>query len=96
MILEKTTIVKFLRFSIQVGLECAQLSPNFPKIPFLLIEDLLESQTLQHAAFIWEIVESMIDTLTQPELFNRGKFVILRTCNSLLRRLSKSCHTEVC
>jgi hypothetical protein len=96
MVLDKQVIIKVLQFSIQVGVDCASLSPNFPKIPFLLIEDLLEGQTLKHAASIWEIIESMVDTLTLPELFNRGKFVILRTCNSLLRRLSKSCHTEVC
>jgi hypothetical protein len=95
MVLEKQVIIKLLQFSIQVGVDCANLSPNFPKIPFLLIEDLLEGQTLKHAASIWEIIESMVDTLTLPELFSRGKFVILRTCNSLLRRLSKSCHTEV-
>jgi hypothetical protein len=87
--------MKLLNYAIQIGVGCSNLSPNFPKIPFLLIEDLLEGQTLKYAASLWEIIESMVDTLTQPELFNRGKFVILRTCNSLLRRLSKSCHTEV-
>lgn len=95
MTLDKSTIIKILKYSLQIGVQCANLSPNFPKIPFLIIEDLLEGQTLKHAAAIWEIIESMVDTLTLPELFNRGKFVILRTCNSLLRRLSKSCHTEV-
>jgi hypothetical protein len=84
-------IVDLLDFSIAVGTACAQLSPNLPKIPFLLIEDLLECQTLTQGALIWEIVESMVDVLTQPELFNRGEHLNQSrtlTCLSLKENLS--------
>lgn len=117
----KTRIVELLDFAIELGKLCEPLSFNIPKIPFLLIEDLVQCQTLASACLIWDIVESKIDTLTLPVLFNRGegrrhvmcwlpdflcvivfgmfslsgKFIILRTCNALLKRLSRSCHTEV-
>ena len=66
-------MVKLLECAIDIGLKCADLSPNFPKLPFFLIEDILDRQTLSHAASTWEIVESLVDRLTLPDLFNRGR-----------------------
>lgn len=89
-------ILELLDFAIAFGKESESISHNIPKIPFLLIEDLLQCQTLSNAKLIWEVIESKVDALTQTTLFNRGKFIILRTSNALLKRLSRSCHTEFC
>jgi len=35
-------IVDLLNFAIELGKECEQVSFNIPKIPFILIEDLLQ------------------------------------------------------
>ena len=66
------------------------------KNPFLLIEDILEQQTVSEAKSTWEIVENLFDRLTAPMFIEKGKFSLLRFSNSLLRKLSKSCHTEFC
>jgi THO complex subunit 1 transcription elongation factor len=42
------------------------------------------------------IFDRLVDQLTHPDFFARGQLVVLRFCNSLLRKLSKSCHTEFC
>lgn len=92
----KTRVVDLLNFAIELGKICEPLSFNIPKIPFFLIEDLLQvltdnfissqyflnvsfvlcvrlqCQTLMNAFLIWEIIESKVDTLTLPVLFNRG------------------------
>jgi hypothetical protein len=61
-----------LQFSITIGISLSTLAPNIAKIPFLLIEDLLQNQTTSNAEATWAIVESMTDSLTKPELFNKG------------------------
>ncbi|CAM9154644.1 unnamed protein product, partial [Ectocarpus fasciculatus] len=66
------------------------------KIPFLLISDVLERETISVAERVWTTVEELADELTTPVLFSRGKMTVLRFCNALLRRLSKSCNTEFC
>lgn len=46
---------------------------NLGRIPFLLIEDLLENQTVKNANIIWtEMIEPITESLTQPDLFNKG------------------------
>ena len=45
---------------------------NFCRIPFLLIEDILEHKTIQKAESIWKIIESLIEKITQPDLFSKG------------------------
>jgi hypothetical protein len=75
--LSKDDILKLLNCTIDIGIKFATSSPNCPKIPFILIQDILDGQTISHAAETWEIVESMVDTLTQPDLFNRGTNMII-------------------
>uniref|UniRef100_A0A803MR01 THO complex subunit 1 n=1 Tax=Chenopodium quinoa TaxID=63459 RepID=A0A803MR01_CHEQI len=57
---------------------------------FQLLEDLTEMSTMKNCKDIFAYIESKQDLLGKQELFARGKLVMLRTCNQLLRRLSKS------
>ena len=66
------------------------------RVPYLLFADLLDGQTIEGAEKIWDLVESSIEQLTDSESFNSGRFIILKACNTLLRRLSKSCNPELC
>ena len=91
-----THAIKYLKLSVVFAKKCHAISPNIGKIPFLLIMDLLERQTISAAEVVWRTVEELATELTTPELFNRGKLTVLRFCNALLRRLSKSCNTEFC
>ncbi|KAL0541398.1 hypothetical protein IC582_021440 [Cucumis melo] len=63
---------------------------------FQLLEDLTEMSTLKNCKDIFGYIESKQDILGKQELFARGKLVMLRTCNQLLRRLSKASDVVFC
>ncbi|CAK9133658.1 unnamed protein product [Ilex paraguariensis] len=52
--------------------------------------------TMRNCKDIFGYIESKQDILGKPELFARGKLVMLRTCNQLLRRLSKANDVVFC
>ncbi|KAJ8755853.1 hypothetical protein K2173_024398 [Erythroxylum novogranatense] len=63
---------------------------------FQLLEDLTEMSTMRNCKDIFVYIESKQDILGKQELFARGKLVMLRTCNQLLRRLSKANDVVFC
>ncbi|XP_050232077.1 THO complex subunit 1 [Mercurialis annua] len=63
---------------------------------FQLLEDLTEMSTMKNCQDIFGYIESKQDILGKQELFARGKLVMLRTCNQLLRRLSKANNVVFC
>ncbi|XP_073024075.1 THO complex subunit 1 isoform X2 [Primulina eburnea] len=63
---------------------------------FQLLEDLTEMSTMRNCKDTFGYIESKQDILGKPELFARGKLVMLRTCNQLLRRLSKANDVVFC
>lgn len=63
---------------------------------FQLLEDLTEMSTMRDCKEVFGYIESKQDILGKQELFARGKLVMLRTCNQLLRRLSKANDVEFC
>ncbi|CAN1121209.1 THO complex subunit 1 [Linum perenne] len=63
---------------------------------FQMLEDLTEMSTMRNCKDIFGYIESKQDILGKQELFARGKLVMLRTCNQLLRRLSKANDVVFC
>ncbi|XP_042499695.1 THO complex subunit 1 [Macadamia integrifolia] len=63
---------------------------------FQLLEDLTEISTMRDCKEVFAYIESQQDILGKQELFGRGKLVMLRTCNQLLRRLSKANDVVFC
>ncbi|KAL5721536.1 suppressor of the transcriptional defect of hpr1 by overexpression [Ranunculus cassubicifolius] len=63
---------------------------------FQLLEDLTEMSTMRDCKEVFGYIESKQDILGKQELFGRGKLVMLRTCNQLLRRLSKATDVVFC
>ncbi|KAK9912601.1 hypothetical protein M0R45_036457 [Rubus argutus] len=63
---------------------------------FQLLEDLTEMSTMRNCKDVFGYIESKQDILGKQELFARGKLVMLRTCNQLLRRLSKANDVVFC
>lgn len=63
---------------------------------FQLLEDLTEMSTMRNCKDIFRYIESKQDILGKQELFARGKLVMLRTCNQLLRRLTKANDVVFC
>ncbi len=66
-----------------------------PTLLFWLIEELLDSQTIAGCRKVFDYLESRRETITAKH-FNATKLVILRSCNDLLRRLSRAEDTPFC
>ncbi|EPE06164.1 guanylate kinase [Ophiostoma piceae UAMH 11346] len=62
---------------------------------FWLIEELLDSQTIAGCRKVFDYLESRRERIT-AKYFNSTKLVILRSCNDLLRRLSRADDTPFC
>ncbi|KAJ1526498.1 hypothetical protein HK096_011400, partial [Nowakowskiella sp. JEL0078] len=68
-----------------------------PSLPFTILEDLVDMLTIERAQELFGFLESREGRLTQNMDPAKGKgLVLLRFCNELLRRLSKTKHTETC
>lgn len=66
-------------------------------ILYILIEDLLEGLSLSKVENVWQtVVLPMTPLLTNTVIFEKGHSYLLRSCNRLLRKLSRSIHTELC
>jgi THO complex subunit 1 len=66
-----------------------------PALLFWLVEELLDSQTIAGCRIIFDYLESRRDRITAKK-FDQKKLVILRSCNELLRRLSRAEDTAFC
>lgn len=45
---------------------------SLSRLPFLMIHDIIESQTIAQAESMWGIIESLIEKITHPDLFTKG------------------------
>jgi THO complex subunit 1 len=64
--------------------------------PFIVLQDLLETQTIASCSHIFSWIESRAARLTEGMIPQKGKaLILLRTLNDLLRRLSKTGSTTI-
>jgi len=98
--LEEAGVLRFLNFTIDYSLLETQQKEKpvliSGKLPYLVLEDVLDGSPLASCKEVWALMESRTMDLTTAQLFQRGKLILLRICNSLLRRLSKTSETEFC
>lgn len=66
-----------------------------PGLIFWLVEELLDSQTIDGCRIVFDYLDSRRDHLTAKH-FKEKSLIILRTCNELLRRLSRAEDTVFC
>ena len=66
-----------------------------PALLFWLIEELLDAQTIAGCRIIFDYLESRRERITAKH-FKQISLVILRSCNELLRRLSRAEDTAFC
>ncbi|XP_049603714.1 THO complex subunit 1 [Syngnathus scovelli] len=64
--------------------------------PFVLLGDVLDSLPLDQCDNIFTFVEENVCTWKSNSFYTAGKNYLLRMCNDLLRRLSKSQNTVFC
>lgn len=66
-----------------------------PALLFWLVEELLDSQTISGCRIVFDYLESRRERITAKH-FKQKHLVILRSCNELLRRLSRAEDTAFC
>lgn len=66
-----------------------------PGLIFWLVEELLDSQTIDGCRIVFDYLDSRRDRLTAKH-FEKKNLIILRSCNELLRRLSRAEDTVFC
>ncbi|KAI9758872.1 MAG: hypothetical protein M4579_002756 [Chaenotheca gracillima] len=66
-----------------------------PGLVFWLIEELLDSQTIDGCRKVFDYLESRREKITANH-FKQKSLIILRSCNELLRRLSRAENTVFC
>ncbi|KAF6814376.1 hypothetical protein CSOJ01_04099 [Colletotrichum sojae] len=66
-----------------------------PALLFWLVEELLDSQTISGCRKIFDFLESRRERITVKH-FKQKQLIILRSCNELLRRLSRAEDTAFC
>ncbi|KAJ6262817.1 hypothetical protein Dda_1374 [Drechslerella dactyloides] len=75
----------------------SELDIGDQQLPFTIIEETLDTQAIEGCKRIFLYLEARIDRLTVGVDGNKGKgIILLRLCNELLRRLSKSEDTVFC
>ncbi|CAN9502916.1 unnamed protein product [Ophioblennius macclurei] len=65
-------------------------------VPFVLLGDVLDCLPLDQCDKIFSFVEENVSTWKSSSFYTAGKNYLLRMCNDLLRRLSKSQNTVFC
>jgi len=82
---------------LDLALYCTEIGYADPSLPFTLIEDILEVVIIDESEKIFDYLEERVDRLTVNMLPTKGKgLILLRFCNDLLRRVSKTENTVLC
>lgn len=69
---------KLLKFAFSFAVKFQSLSPMLiSKLPFVMLEDIMECQTIAKAEAIWQTIESLTDTITHPDIFPKGMNIIM-------------------
>ncbi|XP_054712418.1 THO complex subunit 1-like [Uloborus diversus] len=90
------TDISYLELVFQFSIEAAvhDLAPG--NVPVLVLGDMFESSTIVQCEKIFAFVESRVETFKKDLFFKSCKNHLLRSCNDLLRRLSRSQNTVFC
>ncbi|EME41828.1 hypothetical protein DOTSEDRAFT_74028 [Dothistroma septosporum NZE10] len=74
---------------LDIILLCGDQGKSTPELVVWLIEELLDSQTTHGCRTVFDYLDSRRDRLAQKD-FHKKNLVFLRSCNELLRRLSRA------
>lgn len=67
-----------------------------PSTPFLMMADIFDMLTIKRCEDIFDLVEDKVTVWKSEPFYESGKNYLLRMCNDLIRRLSKSQNTVFC
>ncbi|XP_048255677.1 THO complex subunit 1-like [Haliotis rufescens] len=81
---------------IHFSVEAASKEMCSASTPFLMLSDIFDMMTLDKCEEVFNIVEEKVTTWKSSMFYDAGKNYLLRMCNDLIRRLSKSQNTVFC
>ncbi|TPP67231.1 putative UDP-galactose-4-epimerase, partial [Fasciola gigantica] len=81
---------------LKMGVAAALANICSAPTPFLLFADVFNTKPISVCQQLFGFMEETITTLKDVPLFGSGRNTLLRMCNDLLRRLSKSQNTAFC
>ena len=96
---DQTTAKKIVSVLVDHTVHCEQCGDRGPvlNVAHKLLEDCIDAAPSTNADGWWDLVESHKGALTEnPAIFKAGKFILLRLCNSLLKRLSRTRQATLC
>ena len=84
------------RFVVQFAIRAARNGYSSPGTAIQVLSDMFDILTLNNCEVLFRTVEQEVDTWREPLFFASGKNNLLRICNDLLRRLSRTQNTVFC
>ncbi|RWS05109.1 THO complex subunit 1-like protein [Dinothrombium tinctorium] len=81
---------------LNLAINAARNDLSARNLPIMLLTDLFDCKTLTQCEQLFDLVEKRVDIWKEEAFFKNVKNQILRSCNDLLRRLSKSQNTVFC
>jgi THO complex subunit 1 len=99
-VLEHEAQVKLLNFGADLAMYMVSDGViGASRIPYEIIETFLDDRTVAEIDALWTSIEALLDKLMDPTIFAQksaqNNLRVLKFCNKLIRRLSKTCHTEL-
>jgi len=84
------------RFIVQFAIQAARKTYCSPGTPILVLSDMFDILTLANCEILFQTVEQEVATWRESVFFTSCKNNLLRICNDLLRRLSRTQNTVFC
>ena len=84
------------RFVVKFGIRAARKGFCSPGTAIQVLSDMFDILTLNNCEVLFKTVEQEVATWREPLFFASGKNNLLRICNDLLRRLSRTQNTVFC
>ena len=81
---------------VKFAISCAKNNICTSSTPVLLLADIFETLTIDRCCELFNFLEESVSVLTSESFFASCKNHLLRMCNDILRRLSKSQNTIFC
>ena len=92
----KPDIAACQRFVVKFGIRAARKGFCSPGTAIQVLSDMFDILTLNNCEELFKTVEQEVATWREPLFFASGKNNLLRICNDLLRRLSRTQNTVFC
>lgn len=95
-LLEQEYDIKFLKAFVKLSIMVCRKEMATPTIPVMLLADIFDALTLEACEDMFTFVEDEVNIWKEDLFFTSCKNNLLRMCNDLLRRLSRSSATVFC